>query len=271
LYLLKALKLTCPKTIEAALRDCVGLPVKDFAVIVVLENGDEKTYTSPFLTPYQQKIFTNKFRQDFRRSMRRATAESYGGDSSYESDNSVVGKRLWDRDPDPDGDNDDTPLTSLDTDHLTTDHEESNIMDKRRRKRARGPSSYANNDDTRIPVPIEPKVQIVTLGDDAEVEKFYSLRFKNMQQQSCKIMGKAFVKLVERKKQTHYPYTKGESGAPPWWPKSGDNGVRHKEPNDLLKPGKPIPNYSMLKEIILIILRYRRTNPTLGSYPQNDR
>lgn len=80
------------------------------------------------------------------------------------------------------------------------------------------------------------RFQELTIGDEAEVTKFYHVRFKDMQQSSCKVMGKAFVKLVEPKKQTHHPYTKGDSKAPPWWPK-GDNYVKHKEPDHLLKPG----------------------------------
>lgn len=83
----------------------------------------------------------------------------------------------------------------------------------------------------------------MVIGDDEEVEKFYYQRFRDMQQAACKVMGKAFVKLVEPKKQTHFPYTKGDEQAPPWWPsRNGSNkSVRHKEPDHLLKPGeKPI-------------------------------
>lgn len=78
----------------------------------------------------------------------------------------------------------------------------------------------------------------LTIGDDEQVEAFYLVRFKDMQQSACKVMGKAFVKLVEPKKQTHHPYTGGDSKAPPWWPNTtGENCVRHKEPDHLLKPG----------------------------------
>lgn len=112
-----------------------------------------------------------------------------------------------------------------------------------KRKRARGAlySSY-DNEDTPVPVPVQ-KTQQLTIGNEAEVEQFYYTRFKDMQQSSCKVMGKAFVKLVEPKKQTHHPYTKGDAKAPPWWPKStGDNHVRHREPDHLLRPGKPTLN-----------------------------
>ncbi len=99
-----------------------------------------------------------------------------------------------------------------------------------------------SNDDTPIPVPTQ-KTQQLMIGDSAEVEKFYACRFKDMQQSSCKVMGKAFVKLVEPKKQTHHPYTKGDEKAPLWWPPTtGDDNVRvrHKEPDHLLKPGRQL-------------------------------
>jgi hypothetical protein len=111
-----------------------------------------------------------------------------------------------------------------------------------RKKRPRIPGLYRenSNDDTPMPVPVQ-KTQQLMIGDEVEVTKFYTCRFKDMQQSSCKVMGKAFVKLVEPKKQTHHPYTKGDDKAPPWWPPTtGDENVkvRHKEPDHLLKPGK---------------------------------
>ncbi len=56
-----------------------------------------------------------------------------------------------------------------------------------------------SNDDTPTPVPVR-KTQQLMIGDSAMVEKFYQTRFKDMQQSSCMVMGKAFVKLVEPKK-----------------------------------------------------------------------
>jgi hypothetical protein len=109
---------------------------------------------------------------------------------------------------------------------------------KAKRKRARG-SQYASfdQDDTPVPVPVV-KAQALTIGNEAEVEQFYFTRFKDMQQSACKVMGKVFVKLVEPKKQTHHPYTGGAAKAPPWWPKTtGDDRVRHREPDHLLRPG----------------------------------
>ena len=113
---------------------------------------------------------------------------------------------------------------------------------KGKRKRVRGSHYSRENDDTPVSVPVV-KAQQLTVGDEAEVEAFYNTRFKDMQQSSCKVMGKAFVKLVEPKKQTHHPYTKGDDKAPPWWPKTtGASYVRHKEPDHLLRPGKIPPS-----------------------------
>lgn len=78
------------------------------------------------------------------------------------------------------------------------------------------------------------------ISDTAEVTKFFEGRFREMQQASCKIIAKAFVKVVEPKKQTNHPYTGGAKRAPEWWPPlPTDNnlGVKHKEPDHLLKPG----------------------------------
>jgi hypothetical protein len=117
--------------------------------------------------------------------------------------------------------------------HQPRSEDSSDDLTSGKRKR----THYLTDDDTPIP-PVQ-KFQHLTIGDEAEVEKFYHVRFKDMQQSSCKVMGKAFVKLVEPKKQTHYPYTKGNPKAPPWWPPmTGDNQVRHREPDHLLKPGR---------------------------------
>ncbi|QSZ30544.1 hypothetical protein DSL72_000098 [Monilinia vaccinii-corymbosi] len=107
-----------------------------------------------------------------------------------------------------------------------------------------------SSEDTPSPV-FERKTMRLRIGDEEEVTKFYSCRFKDMQQTACKVMGKAFVKLVEPRKQTHYPYTKGAEKAPPWWPEtSGELLVRHREPDHLLKPERIRLLVHMLKMIV---------------------
>ncbi|KFZ20278.1 hypothetical protein V501_00231 [Pseudogymnoascus sp. VKM F-4519 (FW-2642)] len=76
----------------------------------------------------------------------------------------------------------------------------------------------------------------ITIGDDAARDDVYRGCLKDMQQNGCKVLGKAWVKLLEPKKQSTYPYTKGASKRPPWWPAmTGPNKIRHKEPDHLHK------------------------------------
>ncbi|PWN23042.1 hypothetical protein BCV69DRAFT_106245 [Microstroma glucosiphilum] len=72
----------------------------------------------------------------------------------------------------------------------------------------------------------------VTLSNEAARTAFFELRFGQMQQGMCKTVAKAWIKIIEPKKQTRCPYNKGEEGKPDWWPE----GVRHKEPDHLMKP-----------------------------------
>jgi len=71
------------------------------------------------------------------------------------------------------------------------------------------------------------------IGSAEEVSTFLETRFRQLQQLCCKIVAKAWIKVIEPKKQTRYPYNRGEDSKPEWWP--GD--VRHKEPDHLMKPG----------------------------------
>ena len=98
---------------------------------------------------------------------------------------------------------------------------------------------YRKETNEEMPVAQSTQRHDIEIGNDDQVHAYYFVRLKDMQQLACKVIGKAFVKLVEPKKQTHYPYTKGDEKAPPWWPNTtGNNCVRHKEPDHLLKPGK---------------------------------
>jgi hypothetical protein len=73
----------------------------------------------------------------------------------------------------------------------------------------------------------------LTIGNPAEVTIFLETRFRQLQQLCCKIVAKAWIKVIEPKKQTRYPYNRGEESKPDWWP----DDVRHKEPDHLMKPG----------------------------------
>jgi hypothetical protein len=71
------------------------------------------------------------------------------------------------------------------------------------------------------------------IGNAEEVTTFLETRFRQLQQLCCKIVAKQWIKVIEPKKQTRYPYNRGEESKPEWWPAD----VRHKEPDHLMKPG----------------------------------
>lgn len=92
--------------------------------------------------------------------------------------------------------------------------------------------------------------------DVEALKKFYITRFIQMQQIPCKMINKAWIKVVQPKKQARHPYNggkenkdlgkkdAGERTKPDWWPPVG---CRHKEPDHIQKPGmyriSPIPAY----------------------------
>jgi hypothetical protein len=105
-------------------------------------------------------------------------------------------------------------------------------------QRSRSNTSISTNPPLLTPsqidaTPIPSTGQLVSIAPH-ELHQWYTSKFDALQQQTCKIVVKAWIKVMEPKKQTRYPYNKGEHGKPPWWPQ----GVRHKEPDHLMKPGK---------------------------------
>jgi hypothetical protein len=88
----------------------------------------------------------------------------------------------------------------------------------------------------------------IRIGDEPRILNYYERAFDAFQQINCRIIAKAFIKLVEPRKQVNHPYNGRKSSAgssqdqpvdpeltkPKWWPA----GVTHKEPDHLLKAGQ---------------------------------
>jgi hypothetical protein len=101
------------------------------------------------------------------------------------------------------------------------------------RKRLRVSATATRSRDQAIPTVT---TKAIAIGDDVARDDVYRQCLKDMQQNGCKVLGKAWVKLLEPKKQSTHPYTKGASKRPPWWPAvTGPNKIRHKEPDHLHK------------------------------------
>ncbi|GFF90509.1 hypothetical protein IFM47457_08512 [Aspergillus lentulus] len=84
---------------------------------------------------------------------------------------------------------------------------------------------------------------MLPLRDRRLLRRFYQKAFESLQQINCRTIAKAYVKLVEPRKQVNYPYNgrkliagisrqlDPEMTKPAWWP----HGVTHREPDHLPK------------------------------------
>lgn len=80
------------------------------------------------------------------------------------------------------------------------------------------------------------------IGDEEKVEAYYEAAFRAFQQINCRQIAKAYIKIIEPRKQVKHPYNGGrgapgekgdpEKTKPDWWPA----GVIHREPDHLKKP-----------------------------------
>ncbi|KAJ5606592.1 hypothetical protein N7510_009373 [Penicillium lagena] len=105
----------------------------------------------------------------------------------------------------------------------------------------------------------DPKV-VVSVRDANLLGRYYKKAFENLQQTNCRVLAKAYIKLVEPRKQVNYPYNgrKIVDGTPrqldpnetkpPWWP----SGVSHREPDHLPKAERI--------RLLIYILRDLRTS-----------
>ncbi|KAL9121284.1 MAG: hypothetical protein Q9187_002160 [Circinaria calcarea] len=107
----------------------------------------------------------------------------------------------------------------------------------------------------------------IMVGDEEAMKNYYLTRFKQIQQVPCKSIAKAWIKLIEPKKQVKHPYNGGKKARsmgimknggeltrPDWWPK---RGCPHKEPDHQKKERKR-NNFSVRSP--LLIFRQARLN-----------
>lgn len=109
------------------------------------------------------------------------------------------------------------------------------------RKRQR-PRHQSREDDQERRITSTPR-RSMRLDDSPMLYEFYTTCLQEAQQTVCKLMSKAWIKVVEPKKQSMHPYTGSDAKAPSWWPKpaeenSKEGRVRHKEPDHLYKNGE---------------------------------
>ncbi|KAL4998421.1 hypothetical protein BDV10DRAFT_185244 [Aspergillus recurvatus] len=107
------------------------------------------------------------------------------------------------------------------------------------RKRKRASHEYV------LPMSITSYPQtMLPVGNKNVLLSYYEKAFECLQQTNCRILAKAYIKVVEPRKQVNYPYNghmlvagipqqfDPEETRPLWWPA----GVTHREPDHLRKP-----------------------------------
>ncbi|KAJ5153371.1 uncharacterized protein N7482_009849 [Penicillium canariense] len=115
---------------------------------------------------------------------------------------------------------------------------------KRRRRDTKRTITAQSRPKSTSPSPTpRPGRTILRVGNRDLLRRYYEKAFEDFQQLNCRAIAKSYIKLVEPRKQVHYPYNgrkviagvsqrvDPEQTKPGWWPV----GVLHREPDHLLK------------------------------------
>ncbi|KAK1924852.1 hypothetical protein DB88DRAFT_534896 [Papiliotrema laurentii] len=111
-----------------------------------------------------------------------------------------------------------------------------------------------------------PPMHTLTLAPDA-IEAYYTSRFAALQQATCKLVVKAWIKVIEPKKQMKYPYNKGEELKPAWWPE----GVRHREPDHLSKTERLTLLASIVRSPLITVSRLELSTAEAAAFISRPR
>lgn len=191
--------------LDFAIGDSIG-PVSAYALLVLRPEGDVHTYVSDSVQTSPNRLFSRPLREQFLRACD-AKSEGYARGAPSQNVESSMGSE----------------------DDLA---EERGQTQTRKRPRTRNSHAVAPASTS--------KVQIA-LHNRQQLRNFYVQCFGHFQQGGCKVLAKAWVKLVEPRKQSNHPYTGKAKTAPKWWPPTnGPNAIRHREPDHLKKPERLI-------------------------------
>lgn len=110
---------------------------------------------------------------------------------------------------------------------------------------------------------------LIPIQDPQAMIHVYEKAFEKILQTNCRVLAKAYIKLVEPRKQVNYPYNgrksirgrtvqlNPEATKPSWWP----SHVRHREPGHLLKVGTSLRFLHYMDQVNL-----HRTYSTFSSH-----
>ncbi|KFY97309.1 hypothetical protein V500_02150 [Pseudogymnoascus sp. VKM F-4518 (FW-2643)] len=92
----------------------------------------------------------------------------------------------------------------------------------------------------------------IAIGDDTARQDFYYQCLSHMEQRECRVLGNAWVRLLEPKGQTRRRYKGSRKAVPPWWP-SGPDKIRYRCPNLMNKRG---PELTAFTELIILLIYF---------------
>ncbi|MCJ1393021.1 hypothetical protein MMC18_005893 [Xylographa bjoerkii] len=248
------------QSVAKALHEFYGSHIKDFAIIYLDNNGKFECELSRSLEHRSGDIFPREFCESFAEILEEEHESQYVGSSSANHQGSQ--RRVSA-----------AKERRRHSDALTTQHGQVGRAGRRKRL---SPNVDLSSIRRRVIVPritpFNPSSSCTTSGDEDDeasetdafegagftmleisisdeeaLKKFYTTRFIQMQQIPCKVINKAWIKVVQPKKQARHPYNGGKKAAaagdpgngdltkPDWWPREG---CRHKEPDHIQKQGK---------------------------------
>ncbi|RAL14207.1 uncharacterized protein BO97DRAFT_386653 [Aspergillus homomorphus CBS 101889] len=207
---------------NSPLRATVNMPFTHYSLIYLDHMGHLQVQESPSINDQNLTVFTNDVREKF--------LEILGSKINYSKPliRSIPAALSYDR---------------MD--------EKYRRQAKRRKTQPAPPSDklqYSNPDTNAMqdlpPVAAVHRVALM-IGDSDKVLRYYQVALKHFQQTNCRVVCKAFIKVIEPRKQVRHPYNGGRAkpGAPPgsrgdpeltkpaWWPAH----VIHREPDHLKK------------------------------------
>ena len=201
--------------------------------MVVDTAGAVRTFTHPAVLARQEaRIFPQSMRHAFAQTVARhidhADSASVGDTTLPLAIHDVTSRRVIDASRKRA-----SSMAMVDLGARPTKRQRQQLLDQPTQPTPLDPESEPDD----APEPVQMYVQL-TIGNDAAVKELYESRFQQLQQLGCKIVAKAWIKRIHPRKQTKHPYRGGLPKAPPWWPE----GIKHREPDHLLKPGeRPFP------------------------------
>ncbi|KAK2761183.1 hypothetical protein FQN54_001704 [Arachnomyces sp. PD_36] len=214
---------SAPPPMVMSRQDPLNLPFQHYAVVYLDQDGSVKTHASRSIGSGNRNLFTPKLKMRF--------LETAGIRPPSRSPPGASRLRLNRRASRDGGDTHTSSHSHLSRNGDPTIDEFDIDMD---------PEMDAYSSDSSY------DYITIEIGDTEKILAFYDSAFRALQQLCCRQIAKAFIKVIEPRKQVKHPYNGGkpppgsapgekgdpEKTKPDWWPSL----VTHKEPDHLKKP-----------------------------------